>query len=99
MELNKDSLISDFSREEMSGQSDAYAYLLTDLPQAKNFVGLGSKSQAIITLSEQKQLGKQESASLIKNVADARKNQDQLIQKDMEESRLAAVFDNKNRMR
>lgn len=99
IELNKNSMVSNFSQEEMSGFSDNYTYLLTDLPQAKTFVALGADNQAIVTIPEQGKVKKEEMNRIIKNNQQMREAQDKILEKESEQSRLEAIYDNKNNTR
>jgi hypothetical protein len=96
MELNKNNSVAKFSKAEMTGLSDGYAYLQTDLPQSKNYVGLGLKEQAIVTIQEQGKMSKQDTGAAIKNYEKERQNQENVIKKGMEESRLIHIYNNRH---
>lgn len=95
MELSRNDGISDFSKAEMTGHSDDYAFLATDIAQPKNHVGIGLQDQAIVTLEEQGKLSKQETSKNIDIYKKMRDNQTTQFKQVMKEKQAEAVYENR----
>ena len=83
--------ITDFSKAEMSGMSDDYAYLNTDIAQAKNYVNCNIDTQPIITFNEKNKLNQAEMQNAMNDVEKYRKQQNQVLKDDMRNGQIEAI--------
>jgi hypothetical protein len=95
-ELNNNGGILEFSKTEMQGLSDDYAYLQSDVAQTKNFLLYGNDaSQAILTFAEGTKMTQNDTKNKITEIESIRNQQNEVIKKDMRVGQMEAVYDNK----
>ena len=85
---------SEFSEAEMSGTSDNYAYMQSDIFQPKTFVLVGQEdSVSVITPQcEEKKIGARQMKSNLSDLENQRKKDLNSYAADMEQKQIDAVF-------
>jgi hypothetical protein len=86
--------ISDFSKSEMTGLSDDYAYLNTDIAQSKNYANCNMNNQTIITFNEREKLNQNEMKNAMNYVEQQRKQQNEILKNDMRNGQIDAICNN-----
>jgi len=87
--------VTNFSKSEMSGSSDDYAYLLTDLAQSKSYVGYGQDNQAIVTMLEGAKATEAETTAAMKKEALNREQQGTKMKEEMKQGQMEAIYDHR----
>lgn len=84
--------VSDFCKGEMEGKSDEYAYLLTDMPQSKSYVGLGMDEQAIVTYEKSGKITASETNRMMDQAKRNLKAESEALKAEMKEKQLEALY-------
>jgi hypothetical protein len=87
--------LTEYVAGEMSGLSDEYGYLQTDMYQTKNYVDCHRGGQSIVTINEQGKLNKNQTDMTIKNANELRDKQTQLLKDEMKQGHIDTVFGNR----
>ena len=87
--------LTEYVSGEMTGLSDGYGYLQTDMYQAKNYVDCLKGGQSIVTINEQTKLNKNQTDISINSANEQREQQTQVLKEEMKQGHLDAVFGNR----
>lgn len=92
---NGDNSVVDYSKNEMAGKSDEYAYLATDMYQAKSYVDYAKGDQPIVTLRERDTVSKGETTNMLKQAEQSRDAQTEQIKQNMRQGQVEAVYNHR----
>ena len=95
MMVNNNDGVTNFSKSEMSGASDDYAYLLTDLAQSKSYVGYGQDNQAIMTMLEGKKVTEAETTAAMQKEQAHRDKEKETMKEGMKQGQIEAIYDHR----
>lgn len=94
-DINGNDSVTNFSQNEMTGNSDAYAYLLTDIAQSKSYVGCNQNNQVIITMEEGSKVNEKETEAAMRKEEQNRKQQTESIKEHMKQGQIEAIYDHR----
>ncbi len=80
---------------EMSGLSDEYGYLQTDMYHTKNYVDCHRGGQSIVTINEQEKLNKNQTDASVNATNELRDKQTQILKDEMRQGHIDTVFGNR----
>ena len=78
----------------MGGDSDNYAYLITDIAQPQSFQQYGRDNNVILTYNEGNKINKQEINNAIKKKEEERTKQCVQLKNNMKQGQLEAIYEN-----
>jgi len=92
-EINNNNIL-EFSKDEMNGCSDDYAYLVADIAQPKSFQQYGRDGDTIITYNEGEKINTNEINKELDKKKKEREIQNTNLKKIMENGQKEAVYEN-----
>lgn len=87
--------LTEYVTGEMTGLSDEYGYLQTDIYQAKNYVDCLKGGQSIVTINEQGKLTKNQTDNSINSANEQREKQTQMLKTEMKQGHEDCIYGNR----
>jgi predicted MPP superfamily phosphohydrolase len=87
--------LTEYVTGEMTGLSDEYGYLQTDIYQAKNYVDCLKGGQSIVTINEQGKLTKNQTDNSINSANEQREKQTQMLKNEMKQGHEDCIYGNR----